>query len=201
MKPEQYWIDRGADVIGTDVLREGDNARQAATYLTLVDLIMKRYGALFVLDAGCNLGVLEMDLRQNGFVGRYLGIDSNPSAIQYGLQLGNHVKLGNLRALDFPDRGVDVVVIKDVLEHLESFEPLREAFRVAWQAVIVSVYIPWTEQPEQITRHDEGYYTNRYCISDVIALAAECGWTLVETIDTRETNGTPNAVYVWERLP
>ena len=200
MTPEQYWIDRGTDVIGIDVLRDGDKARQAATYKVIADLVTGHYGALYVLDVGCNFGILEMYLRRNVFSGRYLGLDSNPSAIAYGKRIGNHVRQGNLRALEQPDRNAEVVVVKDVLEHLENIQPLREAFRVAWNAVIVSVYIPWTNDPEQIVQHDDGYYTNRYCLSDVIALASECGWTLVQTIDTRETNGTPNTVYVWERV-
>lgn len=201
MRPEQYWIDRGTDVIGTDVLHEWDSARQAETYKAIVDLIMAHFAAESVLDAGCNFGVLQMWLRRAAYMWDYVGVDSNPHAVAYGRALHNDVKSGNLYVLDFPDRSIDVVVVKDVIEHLKDFTALGEALRVARRGVIVATYLPWVDGPGKIRKQPEGYYTNVYSKVMVKAFALGCGWTLTETIDTRETNGTPNAVYVWERLP
>ncbi len=197
MRPEDYWIARGEDVIGLDVLRDGEQARQAATYQAIAEAI-NDWAIFEVLDVGCNIGALyDWLFAFSKF--DYLGIDTNIHAIQIARKRGLYAGIGNLCYLPYSDRFFDCVVVKDVIEHLENIEPLREAFRVAAEYAILSTYLPWHDAPSRIVQHPDGYYTNTYNRQDVIDLARECGFELVETIATQETNGTPNEVTVWAR--
>lgn len=206
MKPEQYWINRGADVIGTDVLRDGAAARQAKTYEWIVRLIIEK-NVMDVLDVGCNVAALAYYLDQAGYIGFYSGIDSNPHALRFGQQ---HVKRyderyvvfdapQNLRSLPIESRWYEAVVVKDVIEHLEGPELLAEAFRVAAKYVIVATYIPWTNEPAEIVRHADGYYTNRYNLNDVLALTRQWGFMANENIQVKEANGTGNQIVMFQR--
>jgi SAM-dependent methyltransferase len=198
MKPEEYWVLRGSDVIGQDVLRDGAAARQAATYQAVATWVMA-YRIEDVLDVGCNVAALALFLRAAGYDGLYKGLDTNPYALRIARARGESVDDGNLRNLDFGEKAYQAVVVKDVIEHLESPEPLSEAFRVAREYVVVATYLPWTDAPAAITRHADGYYTNRYRFADVTALAARCGFDLIETQIVNEANGQPNQVTLWRR--
>lgn len=197
MNPEQYWRNRGPDVIGLDVLSEDSAARQAATYQAIAHWVMKTRAAN-VLDVGCNVAALALYLRQQGYAGSYLGVDSNAYALY--MVKREQATLGNLRALPFKDKQFDAVVVKDVIEHLEDYTPLREAFRVASHSAIVATYLPWSTEAAVIERHPDLYFINRYRESDIGELAADCGFRLVETQIIHESNGWPNQVVRWERV-
>lgn len=197
MRPEDYWINLGENVIGLDVIADGEKARQAATYQTIAAFIM-RIEVDNVLDVGANYGTLVKWLREftgPPFEGYYWGIDSNPFAVE----IGTNISQGNLRSLPYPDKDWSCVVVKDVIEHLESIEPLREAFRVSRRYVIVATYLPWHDAPSVIVQHPDGYYTNTYNRTEIVALAKDCGFGLVEDVWALESNGTPNEVTLWER--
>lgn len=197
MNPEQYWIGLGSEPIGLDVLADGENARQADTYRTIARLVIESECA-DVLDVGANYGVLEDWLRRAGYDGFYDGIDSNPYAVAKANQLGHDVEVGTIRALDVLNK-YEVVVVKDLIEHLENYQPLCNVFQVAERLVILAVYLPFHDVPDSIQRNPDGYYTNTYNRQGVIDLARDCGFKLVETITTHEANGTANAIYVWGR--
>lgn len=195
MNPEQYWINLGQEPIGLDVLADGEHARQADTYRTIARLVVESQCPA-VLDVGANYGVLEDWLRRAGFAGEYYGIDSNPYAVAKANQLGHKVEVGNIRdALPV----TECVIVKDVIEHLENYHPLRNVFNAATRFVIVAVYLPFHEKPDSIQRSPDGYYTNTYNGYDVGELARTCGFEFIETFFTRETNGTPNTIYMWGR--
>ena len=198
MRPEDYWINLGENVIGQDVLADGDKARQAATYQAIAKLIFELEAYSSVLDIGCNYGILEIQLLSLAWRGYYRGIDTNPYAIQLGESLGNHVMVGDLHDLSTQIL-FDIVIIKDVIEHLENIEPLKKAFRVAHQYLILSLYLPLHDAPTQIVHNPAGYYTNTYNRQDVMRLAKECGFILVRNFRTKETNGTDNEIIVWGR--
>ena len=198
MKPEEYWIMRGENVIGTDVLDCGTGARQAATYQAIADALLE-CGVSDVLDVGCNVAALALFLRAAGFTGRYVGVDTNPYALRVARTHGANVETGDLRRLSFTGKAYQAAVVKDVIEHLESPEPLREAFRVARGYVIVSTYLPWTDESPVIAAHADGYYTNRYRFADITALAAQCGFSLIGTLTVSETTGAPNQMTLWAR--
>ena len=201
MRPEDYWINLGENVIGQDVLADGENARQANTYRILADTINQlEAGYTFsLLDIGCNYGVLDDWLDKTTFRGDYNGIDSNQYAVALASSRGIKVRCANLREMDYADRTFDIVVMKDVIEHLETVGYLREAFRVANWYLILSLYLPLHDAPTQVIHNQAGYYTNTYNRQDVMRLAKECGFTLVRDMFTKETNGTDNEIIVWGR--
>jgi len=201
VRPEDYWIGLGENVIGLDVLRDGNEARQFSTYMVIVNVILdKRFRS--VMDIGCNYGVLAVFLSRSAWQGDYVGIDNNPYAIHHVLSRHEsyYVGVGNLRKLSTGSKAFDCVVIKDVIEHLESIEPLREAFRVSSNYVIIATYLPWHDAPSVIQQHPDGYYTNTYNRAEVLALGRECGFECTETLRVNETNGTPNEVTLWRRV-
>lgn len=197
MKPEDYWLQYGDNVVGTDVLEAKDKARQAPTYQAIARWIIA-HDVQDALDVGCNVAALAMFLRKHGYVQRYLGIDHNPHALIIATDY-EKVESGNLRHLAFKDKTFDCVVVKDIVEHLESYKPLREAFRVSSRYVIVGTYLPWTDEPAHIAKHPDGYYANRYRQSDVLKLAAKCGFKMIEQLGIDETSGWPNQVTYFER--
>lgn len=195
MNPEQYWINLGAEVIGLDVLQDGEDTRQADTYRMIARLVVDSK-IRTVLDVGANYGVMEDWLRRAGYEGLYTGIESNFNAVTKAMDLGHPVAIGNIRDV-LPS--CDVIVVKDVIEHLEDYQPLRNVFRAAKELVILAVYLPFHDDPDVIQRNPDGYYTNTYNRQGVIDLAQTCGFELVETITAHESNGTANAIYVWGR--
>lgn len=200
MNPEQYWIDLGSEPIGLDVLQDGEHARQADTYSTIARLVVESKCSE-VLDVGANYGILEDWLQRTGYDGEYHGIDSNPFAVARANQLGHQVEVLNIRDLSNSPYFYfyDVVIIKDVIEHLENYLSLRNVFDCSKKLVILAVYLPFHDAPDMIQRNPNGYYTNTYNRQGVIDLARACGFELVETITTHEANGTANAIYVWGR--
>jgi 2-polyprenyl-3-methyl-5-hydroxy-6-metoxy-1,4-benzoquinol methylase len=78
----------------------------------------KKDRPLRILDIGCGTGLLMRDLGQFGTV---QGIDSSPLAIEYCKKRGlTNVSLASATSLPFDSNSFDVVVILDVLEHLED---------------------------------------------------------------------------------
>lgn len=201
-RPEDYWINLGENVIGLDVIGgELGNARQAPVYMAVVNLIIER-AITDVLDIGCNFAPLVNFLKSGGYTGDYFGVDSNPEAIRLAMShlKDYHVTVSNLRQLHFGHRAWSCVVVKDVIEHLESADLLREAFRVSKRYAIISTYIPWHDEPTIIHQHEDGYYTNVYNRAEVVALAKDCEFVLIDEQTVAERNGMPNLVTLWERM-
>lgn len=195
--PEQYWIDLGENVIGQDVLRDGHLARQATTYQGIVDWILAQR-ITDVFDVGCNIAALAVFLKAAGFEGHYFGVDTNPHAVAFANR-HSHADVASIRSLPWPTRCFECVVVKDVVEHLEGPELLAEAFRVARQHVVVATYLPWTTALAAITRHPDGYYTNRYSWRDTVPIIEAWGFRLNGVMSLEESNGTRNQVSCWKR--
>lgn len=195
-RPEDYWISLGENVIGQDVLAEGEQARQAATYRTIAELVVE-LKVRHLVDVGCNYGVLQWWLKQAGYKGIYSGLDTNEYAIELGTALG----FTNLHHGDFrTEQGhCDCIVMKDVIEHLESMEPLREIFKAVERYFILALYLPLTYAPTEIIRHPDGYYTNTYNRQEMRQLANECWFHTLKDIQVKESNGMLNEIIVWER--
>ena len=203
MKPEDYWINRGSDLIGLDVLEKGYESRQASTYDAIaVEIAAHRWS---VLDVGCNVGALEQFLRSNCYRPNregYHGVDSNAFAVGYCRKNNLNANVSELQKLNYEAQTFDCVVVKDVLEHLDRLEHCKEAFRVAKHAVILSFFIPPKEggiQIEDIHQTKQGYYHNKYSEDRLILIANFSGFHLEKRIDTREKDGNPNRIYVFLR--
>ena len=87
----------------------------------LVKRLVARYSqgtAVRILDIGCGTGAL---LRELSAYGEASGIDVSEKAVQYCKERGlTRVSLGDAAKLPFPDASFDIVVILDVLEHIED---------------------------------------------------------------------------------
>jgi ubiquinone/menaquinone biosynthesis C-methylase UbiE len=100
-----------------------------------------------VLEVGCGGGELAARLFGRPAGGRpiaYTGIDISPAQVEAAQARlpGQTVRVGSAYSLPFPDRSFDLVVLCEVLEHLDRpADGLDEAVRVAGGHVLVSV--PW----------------------------------------------------------
>jgi 2-polyprenyl-3-methyl-5-hydroxy-6-metoxy-1,4-benzoquinol methylase len=196
--PEQYWIDRD----GLAGVNDGPTP-QARVYEEIAKRVVE-LGATKVLDLGCNIGALFFYLVKAGYTAKYEGIDSNPKAVEFAKSYhpaNAGFNVGNLRDTKLRGKSQDVVVIKDVIEHLESAALLQDAFQIAKRYVIISTNIPFTnEVSDRIERTAAGYYLNAYTQGTVKAIALENefwpkGMALISDDLNRE-----NQVWVFERV-
>lgn len=68
-----------------------------------------------LLDVGCGTGWIAKHFAN------YTGIDGSPDAVAQAAELGRDVLLGDVdRPLPFPDASFDAVVMKDLLEHVQT---------------------------------------------------------------------------------
>jgi SAM-dependent methyltransferase len=107
------------------------------TYTSLDRLLR---GSRSVLDVGCGA---SSPLRNVKFGGKRVGIDGFPDALAAAGARGIHdeYRLGDIRALPFPDKSFDAVVAFEVIEHLPKEDGrafLSELERVADKLVVVT---------------------------------------------------------------
>ncbi len=204
--PEAYWVRRGARVIGPGGLAELLDGRQVEVFRTICAALAAR-GIRDVLDAGANVAALGQLLFAWGYTGRYVGLEQNPHALPLA---AGHLRSArgrwrlvraNARALPFAASSIECVVMKDVLEHLEDFRPaLAEAARVARRTLLVSCFLPWSDEAPSLGRDPQGFYLNRYSRPEVAAFAAERGWRTAEARAVPEADGRPNEIVIFERM-
>lgn len=198
--PEDYWVQRGDSVIGVGSFEEVVDCRQVDTYRAIYDFV-EGCGASEVLDLGCNVAVCGQLLRHWGYAGRYWGVDNNIHALRVARgRVSSSFANANIRRLPFASHSVPTVVMKDVLEHMEAFEPcLEEALRIARDHAIVANFIPWSDAPPKIHRERHGFYLNRYNSASVIEFMEAQGWTIDQQQSMQEKDGTPNEVFLLRR--
>lgn len=120
-----------------------------------------------LLDAGCNTGVEGYRLFQKGYLGKYIGVDSNPKALEYAKQnldgFNAELILSDCSEIDFPDQHFDIVLSKDVIEHASYYtDIMAELCRLTNQALLVSMFIRMHDQPDFIKREPASFHHNRY---------------------------------------
>jgi len=97
-------------------LEEEAGRRKAAAYIIQELLRFKKTGRL--LDVGCATGFLLQEALKAGF--QVYGIEISEWAVKYAqdtLKLDN-IFCGELGQAEFPDSYFDVIILKDVIEHL-----------------------------------------------------------------------------------
>jgi len=203
--PESYWVRLKSGVIGQATLGQLRQTRQVGTYRAIYRAIMAR-SVTQVLDLGCNIMALGLLLKDWGYPGSYIGVDSNPYALDLASQSSrplpqvNHMVCANIRALPFAQRVFSCVVMKDVLEHMEDFRPLlSEAARVSLKYIIIANFIPWTEGKTLIKREPQRFYHNLYNRHEVSSFAQELGFGVEEVLSALETDARANEVVVFAR--
>lgn len=92
-----------------------------------------------LLDVGCSTGFVVQAAQELGW--KALGIDLNPSAVNFGKSLG--LQLENKRIQDIEGITFDAIGMFDVLEHVPyPKEILDHAYRLLKPGGIVYIYVP-----------------------------------------------------------
>ncbi len=205
-RPEQYWIERGPEhIVGVEGPVQGVRTNQAPVYEKVAELI-RDLGVRQVVEIGCNVGQQALFLKRSGFAGEFVGIDSNLNAVKVAQQnladADNYTfEEGNLRWLDIRGYSKECVISKDVIEHLESYDLLRNMLEIARKYVIIASFIPWfRREPSRIVKTGEGYYMNTYNLNEIKELAEECHFAVRDIYEVAAFDGTVNQVVVFERV-
>ncbi len=105
------------DMEDTEYLKEEKGRRAQAQIVLRQILKQKNYGEL--LDIGCGPAFFLDEAKKSGF--KVTGIDLSAWAKKYAKDnFDINVTQGTLQSAHFPDRHFDVVVMNDVIEHVES---------------------------------------------------------------------------------
>lgn len=137
-----------------------------------------------VLDVGCGNGINLGHALQMGFMIDYMGVDSSKMFIKsckkrFPDWKGKFV-VGDANNLLFLDKSFDVVILQDVLEHLEYYDKaINEALRIAKKRVIICLWrqlhdSPDFLQPKGLDINEANTY-NRQSFEDFIHSS---GWTI-----------------------
>jgi len=90
-----------------------------------------------VVDFGAGCGALQQYLPSGV---RYLGIESNPSAVEMAKQKGRNVVQGDVTETGLANDSFEVCAMLEVLEHIDAYEQvLREVHRVTASKFIMTV--------------------------------------------------------------
>ena len=115
-----------------------------------------------ILDVGTSTGTNLRLLRDLGF-GRITGVDQSPDAVRFCAEKGlGAVQLGDICALQLPERRFDLVLATDVIEHVnDDLAALRELRRVLRPGGYLLLTVPafhllWGLQD------DVGHHKRRY---------------------------------------
>jgi len=115
-----------------------------------------------ILDVGTSTGTNLRLLRDLGFA-RITGVDQSPDAVRFCAEKGlGTVQLGDIRALQLPDRHFDLVLATDVIEHVDDdLAALRELRRVLRPGGYLLLTVPafhllWGLQDE-VSHHERRY--------------------------------------------
>ena len=91
-----------------------------------------------ILDVGGGEGSHSLKLQEMGF--KVACVDINPEYIEVSQKKGVESYVMDATALDYEDNSFDLVLLFEVLEHVENFEDiLKEARRVARKYVLITV--------------------------------------------------------------
>ena len=124
----------------------------------------ERRRRLRICELGCGTGG-----NLAAFAGRHdvIGVDSSPHALEYARRkLGNRVRPGSLPdGVDLPAESFDVVLLTDVLEHVEEdARSAQAAMRLLRPAGIVVATVPayqWLYSPRDAQHHHFRRYSRR----------------------------------------
>lgn len=167
MRKISYW-QRLEGIIGPARARDFDKIGQKATRAA-IELYVANISSpeTILLDVGCNTGVEAIRLAAAGFAGLYVGIDSNYKAINIAEQnvsgTSSALAVADGLCLPFGAGSFDVVLCKDLLEHLFGYEQLlAELARVCRKWLLISFFIKPGLAPDRYVRDPSGFYLNRY---------------------------------------
>ena len=109
------------------------------------------------LDVGCSTGFVVEAARDRGWDA--LGIDLNPSAVEFGLTRGLNLRAVALEEAGFPAGSFDAVSLFDVLEHLlDPVRTLRVCARLLKPGGIVFLYVPNYDSASRLLMGKEAHF-------------------------------------------
>lgn len=128
-----------------------------------------------LLDAGCGTG---RNISEFGSPERAWGVDSSEKAVEFCRRRGlRNVVQGDLANLDFDPGQFDLVLLADVIEHVDDdVGVLGELRRVAADGAVLMITAP--AYPWLWSRFDEAvHHRRRYRRSELEEKARAVGWT------------------------
>jgi SAM-dependent methyltransferase len=135
-----------------------------------------------LLDIPCGPGVEYEGFQRDQVPVQYLGMDATDTMLTTCQQKfpDMDIRKGDITRIPLPDRAVDVVLCRHILEHLDDYRPaVREAVRVARQKVFVVLFrVPTHEERRAI---GQGAWDNRINGRDLAALLESLGCTFTTT--------------------
>lgn len=123
---------------------------------------LRQNPGLTMLDIPCGPGIEYEGIRSEGLDVTYIGMDLTQSMLDLFRRRYPEadVRAGNILDIPLPDRSVDVVLCRHVLEHLEDYHPaVVEAVRVARKRVFLVLFLTPTHRV--VRRTGKGLWINR----------------------------------------
>jgi 2-polyprenyl-3-methyl-5-hydroxy-6-metoxy-1,4-benzoquinol methylase len=94
----------------------------------LYDFLKTQNHQLKILDIGCGAGAMIASLQKTLPQHQYNGIDISAKAIEYGKSQYKNINLDIIKSgkIDFPSSSIDLVIISEVLEHVDDYKNILE---------------------------------------------------------------------------
>lgn len=143
-KIKYYWVGRDPSWIQTDQVDGVHGVR-----IWLLDIIPDKES---ILDIGCGPGQVSEVFRQAGRENDYLGVDNDPSIIEYARSLFPQAKFEchDANFLPYENNSFDSCILFTAVEAMPDFrKPIEEAARIARKRVIITTFIPLVDTPDR----------------------------------------------------
>lgn len=162
-------------------------------YLTVEDGVQPVY-----LDVGCSTGFVVEAARDRRW--RAIGLDLNPSAVEFGRQRGLDLRNLALDEADLPAESFDAVSLFDVLEHLVNpVNILQIAIRLLKPSGILFLYVPNYDSASRFLMGEHAHFIwpthhlNYYTPQTISGLMTR----LSLRVELLATEGLDIADYLW----
>lgn len=153
-----------------------------------------------LLDVGCSTGFVVEAARDRGW--EAIGLDLNPSAVEYGRSRGLDLRNVALDDAGFPPATFDAVCLFDVLEHLlDPVRTLRACTSLLEPGGILFLYVPNYDSASRLLMAKDAHFIwpthhlNYYTPTTIGDLLAREGLTT----EYLATEGLDIADYLWYR--
>jgi 2-polyprenyl-3-methyl-5-hydroxy-6-metoxy-1,4-benzoquinol methylase len=193
--PEYQEIVRDLGINSHDYRVQRFGAERVALMARHLDVQRPRY-----LDVGCSTGFVVEAARDAGW--RAIGIDLNPSAIEFGRSRGLDLRTAALEDEAFEEGSFDAVSLFDVLEHLhDPVRTLRASVRLLRPGGIVFLYVPNYDSASRLLMGKDAHFIwpthhlNYYTPATIGDLMARQGLDTVYLA----TEGLDIVDYLWYR--
>lgn len=165
--PTTYWDKTSQQtfnrLIDQDLSNPNDPERLA------IKVLLKDFQVASVLDAGCGPATEFLSYQSDPELSsvKYIGVDKSDRMLELAKDRYPEALLvkADLKELPFPDKSVDAVVLKHVLEHQpDGYEKVvAEAVRLATQCVIIDFFhAPLRFIPKTLRINDRNGYTDNW---------------------------------------